>query len=336
MTKYYIKRTLFGASLILGLLVIIYLLVYIAPGNPAYVWAGRPRGPKAVEAIKQAEKELGLDQPLYVQIALLTARFLTGDWGVSIAFKQPVLAVVARSFKATIELLTLSYILAIPLGLMLGIFTALRRGSSIDMVLKITSSIFISIPRFWFALILVLVFYLAGLQPLGRIDPRFSIEIKEVTGFYTVDSALTFRLDILLDVLVRLTPPALVIAVYPLFSIARYVRYSLSERFYEDYVMEAISLGISRQAILARYALRGTIPAVVQLAGMNFVYSFVEAAVVEIIFMREGVGRILLEGLLRSDYPLIVAVFFVVSLTLVIVNTATDVIQKKLDPRVKI
>ncbi|MCS7099814.1 MAG: ABC transporter permease, partial [Sulfolobales archaeon] len=191
-------------------------------------------------------------------------------------------------------------------------------------------------PRFWLALILVLVFYLTGLQPLGRLDPRYSVEIKEITGFYLLDSLFTPRLDIFLDALVRLIPPALVVAVYPLFSIARYVRYSLSERFYEDYVIEAISLGISRRVILARYALRGTIPAVVQIAGMSFVYSFVEAAVVEIIFMREGVGRVLVEGLLRSDYPLIVAVFFVASLTLVIVNTATDLIQKKLDPRVRI
>ncbi|MCX8208174.1 MAG: ABC transporter permease [Sulfolobales archaeon] len=336
MASYYVRRTLLGVSLILGLLAIIYVLVYVAPGNPAYVWAGKPRGPRAVEAIKQAERELGLDQPLYIQIAQFITRFLAGEWGVSIAFKQPIQVVVFRSFKATVELLTFSYVFAIPLGLALGTFMALRRGGRVDLLLKIASSTFISIPRFWLALILVLVFYLTGLQPLGRLDPRYSVEIKEITGFYLLDSLFTPRLDIFLDALVRLIPPALVVAVYPLFSIARYVRYSLSERFYEDYVIEAISLGISRRVILARYALRGTIPAVVQIAGMSFVYSFVEAAVVEIIFMREGVGRVLVEGLLRSDYPLIVAVFFVASLTLVIVNTATDLIQKKLDPRVRI
>lgn len=123
---------------------------------------------------------------------------------------------------------------------------------------------------------------------------------------------------------------------YPVFSIAKYVRYTLSERFYEDYVIEAVSLGISRISILTRYALRGVIPAVVQLAGINFVYSFVETTIVELVFMREGIGKILVDGILRSDYPLIVAAFFTVSLTLVAVNTFTDILQKRLDPRVTI
>lgn len=336
MVKYYVKRTLLGSTLIVGLLIITYLLVYIAPGDPAHVWAGKPRGPKATEAIELARKELGLDQPLHIQIVAFMIRFLTGNWGVSIAFKQPIADVILRSFKATAELLLFSYMIAIPLGLALGIFMALKRGSKVDLLLRVTSSMFISVPRFWLALIVVFVFYLIGFQSLGRMDPRFSIEFKEVTGFYLLDSLLILRVDIFLDVLTRLTAPSLIIAVYPVFSIAKYVRYTLSERFYEDYVIEAVSLGISRISILTRYALRGVIPAVVQLAGINFVYSFVETTIVELVFMREGIGKILVDGILRSDYPLIVAAFFTVSLILVAVNTFTDILQKRLDPRVTI
>lgn len=336
MVSYYAKRALLGFSLVLGLLVVTYLLVYIAPGDPAYVWAGKPRGPRAVEAIELARKELGLDQPLHIQIASFMTRFLIGNWGISIAFKQPVTDVVSRSFKATLELLLFSYVIAIPLGMVLGIFMALKRGGKTDLLLKLSSSIFISIPRFWLALIAVLAFYFIGFQSLGRISPQYSVEFREVTGFYLLDSLLMLRLDAFSDVLTRLTAPALIIAVYPTFSIAKYVRYTLSERFYEDYVVEAISLGISRRVILTRYALRGVIPAVVQLAGMNFVYSFVETAIVELIFMREGIGRVLVEGILRSDYPLIVAVFFAVSVVLLVANTVTDLLQKRLDPRVMI
>lgn len=336
MTGYYARRALLGLFLILGLLIVTYVLVYVAPGNPAYVWAGKPRGPRAAEAIMFAEKELGLDQPLHVQAISFMLRFLAGNWGVSIAFKQPVAEVVLRSFKATSELLLFSYLIAIPLGTSLGIFMALNRGSKTDLALKLVSSTFISIPRFWLALIMVLAFYYTGFQALGRIDPRYSLEFREITGFYLLDSLLVLRLDIFLDVIIRLLPPSLVIAVYPAFYTAKYVRYALSDRFYEDYVIEAVSLGISRYTILTRYALRGVIPAVVQLVGINFVYSFVEAAIVEIVFMREGVGRVLVEALLRSDYPLIVAVFFTASLILIVINTATDITQKKLDPRVRI
>jgi len=325
-----------GSALIVGILMVTYLLVYIAPGDPAHVWAGKPRGPRATEAIELARKELGLDQPLHIQIATFMARFLTGDWGVSIAFKQPIINVILKSFKATAELLLFSYAIAIPLGLVLGIFMALRRGSKADLLLKLTSSMFISIPRFWLALIVVLVFYFIGFQSLGRLDPRYSLELREVTGFYLLDSLLILRPDIFLDVLTRLIAPSLIIAVYPVFSIAKYVRYNLSERFYEDYVIEAVSLGISRGSVLARYALRGIIPAVVQLAGINFVYSFVETTIVELVFMREGVGRVLVEGMLRSDYPLIIATLFIVSLILLVVNTAADILQKRLDPRVTI
>lgn len=336
MVSYYARRTLLGFSLVLGILIVTYVLVYIAPGNPAYVWAGKPRGPKAMEAIELAKKELGLDQPIHVQIASFMARFLIGNWGISLAFKQPVADVILRSFKATAELLLFSYTIAIPSGLALGIFMALKRGSKVDMLLKLASSAFISVPRFWLALLVVLAFYFIGFQSLGRIDSRFSIEFREITGFYLLDSLLALRPDIFLDVLTRLIAPSLIISVYPVFSIAKYIRYTLSERFYEDYVIEAVSLGMQRDTILIKYALRGAIPAVVQLVGINFVYSFVETAVVEVVFMREGIGRVLVEGLLRSDYPIIVAAFFMVSLTLLIVNTIADVIQKKLDPRVKI
>lgn len=336
MVNYYAKRALLGIFLVLGLLVMTYVLVYIAPGDPAYVWAGKPRGPKAVEAIELAKKRLGLDQPIHVQIASFTVKFLTGDWGTSLAFRQPVSDVVLRSFKATAELLLFSYAIAVPLGLVLGTFMALRRGSVADVLLKIASSAFISVPRFWLALLVVLAFHLIGFQSSGRMDSRYSIEFREITGFYLLDSLLALRPDIFLDVLVRLIAPSLIVSVYPVFSIAKYVRYALSERFYEDYVIEAISLGMRRNTILVRYALRGVIPAAAQLVGINFVYSFVEATVVEVVFIREGIGRVLVEGLLRSDYPLIIAAFFMVSLTLLIVNTIADVVQKRLDPRVTI
>ncbi len=336
MAGYYARRALLGLSLVLGLTVVAYLLVYVAPGDPAYVWAGRPRGPRAAEAIELAARELGLDQPLYVQVASFVHRFLSGSWGTSIAFKRPVAEIVLRSFKATAELLLFSYLVSVPLGLSIGVFMALRRGSGIDLALKLSSSLLISVPRFWLAIIAVLALYILGLQPFGRVDPRYLVELREVTGFYLLDSLLMLRPDVFLDSLARLVPPALIVAAYPTFYIAKYVRFTLSERLYEDYVMEAVSLGVSRGTLVTRYALRGVIPAVLQLAGVNFVYSFVDAAVVEIVFMREGIGRVLVEGLLRSDYPLIVATFFVVSLVLIAVNSAVDVVQKRLDPRVRI
>ncbi len=336
MVGYYVRRALLGLTLILGLIALVYLFVYVAPGNPAYVWAGKPRGPKAAEAIELAARELGLDQPLHIQVASFVCRFLTGSWGASVAFKRPVAEVVLGAFKATTELLLLSYAISIPLGLYLGIFMALRRGSAADKVLKFLSSLLASIPRFWLAVVVIFAFYLIGFQPLGRIDPRYLAEFREVTGFYLLDALLMSRPDAFLDVLARLIPPALIVAVYPTFYVAKYVRFALSEKLYEDYVVEAISLGVSRRTLVMRYSLRGVLPAAFQLFGINLVYSFVDAAVVETVFMREGIGRVLVEGLLRSDYPLIVAAFFTVSLVMLAVNSAVDLVQKKLEPRVRV
>ncbi|ADM28566.1 binding-protein-dependent transport systems inner membrane component [Ignisphaera aggregans DSM 17230] len=334
--NYILKRLALSLSIIIGILVVTYILIYIAPGNPAYVWAGRPRGLKAEEAIENAVKELGLDKPLWMQIAIHITRFFAGDWGVSIRFKQPVVIVIARNLMATLELLFFGFLFAIPLSLILGIYSALYRDSYVGESLYTFMCITLSIPRFWIAIIFFLILQNFNINVFGRISPSYSIEINTITSFYTIDSLLAGRLDIFLDVLRRLIPPAIVIALYPASLIGRIIRYNLSERLNDEYVKQAISYGISRRIILFKYALRGVLPSIIQMTGMIFAYTIIDAATVESIFGREGIGSAIVKAIPYNDYPLIIGMMSVVTIVFIVVNTISDIVQAIIDPRVRL
>ncbi len=334
--NYILKRSFLSLSIIVGILIITYILIYIAPGNPAYVWAGRPRGLRAEEAIKNAVRELGLDKPLWMQISIHIMRFFAGDWGISIRFKQPVIAVIARNLVATLELLFFGFLFAIPLSLILGIYSALYRYSHIGESLYTFMSIALSIPRFWIAIIFCLLLQNININVFGRISPNYSIEINITTGFYTIDSLLMGRLDIFIDVLRRLIPPALIIALYPASLIGRIARYNLSEKLNDEYVKQAISFGIPRRVILFKYALRGVLPSITQMAGMIFAYTIIDVATVENIFGREGIGSAIVKAIPYNDYPLIIGMMSIVAIVFIAVNTIADVIQAIIDPRVRL
>ncbi|MEM0153329.1 MAG: ABC transporter permease [Ignisphaera sp.] len=334
--NYIIKRAATAIAIVLGILVLTYILIYLSPGNPAYTWAGRPRGPKAEEAIKIAEEELGLNKPLYLQLYTHINRFFRGDWGTSLRFKQPVMQVVIRNLIASLELLTIAFTIAIPLGIFLGVTSALYRGYLVDKVLYIASSLFISFPRFWIAIMLSVFLQTLGINLFGRIAPSYTLMIEGVTGSHIIDSVISGRIDILIDVLIRILPPAIVVALYPMALTIRVLRYSISEKLHEEYVKQAISFGLSRNKVVYRYALKGVIPTISQLHGITFAYSIIDAATVENIFGRDGIGSAIVKAIPYSDYPLIIGLLAVVGILFILINTIADVIQAASDPRVRI
>jgi len=333
---YIIKRSFSALAILIGVLIVTYILIYIAPGNPAYVWAGRPRGPKAIEAIENAVKELGLNKPIHEQIAIHVIKFFSGDWGTSIRFKQLVKDLVLRNLASTIELLIFSFLIAIPIGIFMGMYAALYRGSKIDTLIQLTSSILANSPRFWIAIAFILALQNIGLSTFGRISPEYRIEIHEITGFYIIDSILQNRFDILLDVVLRLIPPALAVATYPIGLLSRMTRMLLSESLQEEYVREAISLGLPRKVVVFRYALRGVIPALTQISGLVFAYSIVDAMAVEYVFGREGLGYIIIKAIPANDYPLIISSLSIIAMIYIIVNTIVDIVQASINPRVRV
>ncbi|MCS7111315.1 MAG: ABC transporter permease [Ignisphaera sp.] len=334
--NYIIKRIATAFFVVLGVLMLTYVLIYFSPGNPAYTWAGRPRGPKAEEAIKAAEEELGLNKPLYLQIYTHINRFFKGDWGLSLRFKQPVLLVVTRNLVASLELLVVAFSIAIPLGIILGVVSALYRGYLVDKVLYVASLLLISFPRFWIAILFYVFLQMLGVNLFGRIAPSYMLMVESRVGSYIIDSLISGRVEIFADTLMRALPPAVIVALYPMALTIRVIRFSISEKLHEEYVRQAMSYGLSRSKIVYRYALRGVIPAISQLHGITFAYSIVDTATVENIFGRDGIGSAIVKAIPYNDYPLIIGLLAVSGILFIVVNTVSDIIQVISDPRVRI
>jgi peptide/nickel transport system permease protein len=334
--NYILKRVALSLALVLGVVAVTFVAINFAPGDPALVWAGKPRGPEAATAIESARRYLGLDLPLHIRLATYIYRFSTGDWGTSVRFKLPVLSIVVRSFAASLELIIYSFAIATPLALWLGTRAAVTRGSTTDRVIYYVSAVLAGSPRFLLAGLLYLALYVANYSYLGlRLDPAYSA-LRGPTGFATIDTLLLGRLDAFADAVLRVIPPALAISTYPLGVLVRIVRVALSEAFEEEYVRQAVSLGIARKVVVRRYAFPSILPVISQLSGLMFAYLLIDAMVVENVFSREGLGEIVAKAVVSSDYPLLIGATVFVAIVLIAVNTIADIVQATIDPRVRL
>lgn len=334
--NYILKRAILSLVLILGVISLTFIAMNFIPGDPAFVWAGKPRGPGATAAIESAREYLGLDLPLHVRLATYLYRFFTGDWGVSVRFKQPVLSIVVRSFTASLELVLYSFAIATPLAIWLGTKAAVSRGGTVDRVIYYVSTVLAGSPRFLLAGLIYLVLYMVNYNYLGlRLDPAYSV-LREPTGFTTIDTLVLGRLDAFVDSLLRLIPPALAISTYPLGVLVRVVRVTLSEAFEEEYVRQAASLGLARKVIVRKYAFPNILPVTSQLSGLMFTYMLIDAMVVENVFSREGLGEAVAKAVVSSDYPLLIGATVFVAIVLIVVNTVADIVQVAIDPRVRL
>lgn len=338
--NYILKRIILSIIVIIGVIIFSYSLLMLTPGDPAIKWAGNPRGPGASQAIELARRELGLDKPFYVQIASFIYNFITGNLGLSIAYKIPVNQVILAGFTATLELLIFTYLLATPIGIWLGIYSALRRGGRIDDFIQSISIILTSTPTFWLGAIILLSLYnTSGFLPYGRVSSKLVLEtgFKPITGFYLLDSLISGNISVFVDVLIRLIPPALAISIYPVGALARVTRTLVAEALLEDYVKAAVAWGIKRSTIIRHFVIKSTIPPIIQVSGLAFVYSLVDAMVVEtVIFGREGLGSILLDALHKSDFRVTISLIVYLTIFYVLVNTLVDIIQAIIDPRVRL
>lgn len=336
--NYLVKRAVWSVLVLVGVAVFSYLVVVLSPGDPAVKWAGNPRGPGAAKAIEEARKELGLDLPLYLQVLNFLRAVFTGNLGLSIAYKQPVFAVIFRNLAATLELLVVAYLISAPLGSLLGVAAALRRGSRLDGFIQTLSLALASTPAFWLGMAIFASLFPLGFAPYGRVSTALALEtdFRVITGFYVLDALLQLNLPVFLDVTVRLIPPALAVAAYPLGACARVARALVADALLEEYVRAAVAWGVRRGSIIWKYAFRAALPGLIQVTGVAFAYSLVDAMVVEYVFGREGLGRLLFDALSYSDFKLAVGLLVVVAAFYLVVNTAADVAQALTDPRVKL
>ncbi|MHA1723113.1 MAG: ABC transporter permease [Candidatus Baldrarchaeia archaeon] len=334
--SYLAKRLALSILVIFGTITITFFISRIVPSDPAALWAGSH---PTHEQIEKARKMLGLDKPLHVQYINYIKDLLFGDWGYSIRFKRPVLLIIFEHLPATLELVIVGFVIAILIGIPLGVISAVKENKLTDHVTRVVSVIGASMPVFWLAIVLQMVFYgKFGILPLsGRIDSMVMLTspLKEITGFYLLDSILTNNWIAFKSALLHIILPALCIATYPLGLCTRMVRSSMIEVLRENYIRAARASGLPERYITFRYALKNAITPAMTALGLSFAYTITGAFLTEIIFDWGGIGTYAVYAIQNMDYPLIVGLTVFVSIFYVTINLILDIIQAIIDPRVK-
>ena len=337
MTRFILRRLAGSALVLLGLSVITFALARVVPSNPAAIYIGPKARPEDIARVTQ---ELGLDRPLPVQYLTYMGDMLTGNWGTSIGTKRPVLEEIFGRLPATLELIGAAMLLAVPLGILLGVLSARWQRRPPDLVVRVVSIVGVSIPAFWLGLLLQVVFFRTlGLLPLtGRVDAdlRFTSPIVEVTGLYLVDTLLAGNWTALRDVAWHLVLPAVTLAAYPIGLIARMTRASMLEAIGQDYVRAARAAGIRESLITYRLALKNALIPVTTVVGLTLAYSLTGTFFVEVVFNWPGLGTFAVKGLLNLDYPVVMGITLFGAIAYVVINLAVDLAQSWLDPRTRL
>lgn len=327
-------RLLLAAVVLAGVLVLTFFVARVLPSDAAARYAGTRPTPEQVARIRV---EMGFDQPLPTQFARYIGGVLQGDLGVSLTSRRAILADIARFLPATLELVFAAMLLAVVIGIPSGVVAAAMSGTRIDGICRSIAVLGVSIPNFWLALMLQLVFFgWLGWLPLGgRMDNVLSIvqPIEFITGFYLVDAALMGNWDSWWSALHHLLLPAIVLASYPLGLAMRMTRAAMLDTLSAPYIVAARALGFSERFVLFRVALKNSIVPTLNALALTFAYAITGAFLVEIIFSWNGIGKYLSDAVLNADFPVVMGVTLVVTLIYLLVNLMVDLAQAMIDPR---
>jgi peptide/nickel transport system permease protein len=332
---YLLRRLLLAVVVLAAVSVVTFIVARVVPSDPAALYVGpRPRA----EQIEAARRVLALDRPLPLQYLSYVSDVVTGDLGVSLRSKQPISEDLRAFLPATLELVVAATLLSLAVGIPLGVYAGAKRGGAFDHATRLLSIAGVSIPTFWLALLLQLLFFrqLHWLPLGGRLSNEVALAhpVDVVTGFYTIDAAVTGNWTAWRDALRHLVLPAVTLASYPVGLVTRMTRSAMVDVLGERYVTAARASGIPESTIRFRLALRNAILPTLTVLGLTFAYSITGAFLVEIVFAWPGVGTYVTQGILSVDFPVIIGVTLVVTVVYLVINLAVDLLHAALDPRV--
>ena len=332
---YIIRRLGWAVIIILIVSVITFFIARVVPSDPAAAWVGPHPTP---ELIAKARHDLMLDKPLYVQYLHYMDGLLHGDLGTSVKSHNPIIVDLKTYLPATLELVIVSIILAMVVGIPLGVLSGSKRGKLIDHITRVVSIAGVSIPTFWLGLLLQLLFFRRlGILPIsGRVSNLIAIynPVQQITGFYLIDSLVTFNWQAFGDVILHLILPAFTLAVYPLGLSIRMTHSVIIEVLNERYIMAARVAGAPERTVLYVLALKNAIVPTLNVLGLSFAYSLTGAIMVEVIFSWPGLGSYVTNAVLGLDFPVIVSVTLIITVFYVLINLILDLLQAIIDPRV--
>ncbi len=333
MLTFILKRVGLVIPTFIGVTLLTFALIRLVPGDPIELLVGERGIDPARHAALRAE--LGLDKPLISQYGIYISDVLSGDLGRSIVTKTPVLSEFLSLFPATVELALCAIVFAVSIGIPLGILAAVRRGTVFDYATMGASLTGYSMPIFWWALLLILLFSVQlGWTPVsGRLSVMFYVE--PVTGFMLIDTLLSGEKGAFQSAVSHLILPAIALGTIPLAVIARMTRSSMLEVLGEDYIRTARAKGLSPFRVIALHALRNALIPVVTVIGLAVGVLFAGAILTETIFAWPGVGKWLVELVRRRDYPVLQGGVLLVATVVMGVNLFVDILYGLINPRIR-
>jgi len=309
MSGYIIKRVLLLIPIVLGVTLIVFLIMHLAPGDPVRLMLGERATP---ETIIKVRHELGLDRPVHIQYF---SNMIKGNLGNSITTGRPVLETIVERMPATLELTITSLILATIIAIFLGSISALHRGGWIDQTTRLFALFGISMPYFWFALMLLMIFSLKlGWLPIyGRGGPIWT-----------------------LNGLKHAILPVAVLSLANLALLTRLTRSTMLDILGKDYIKTARGKGLPKKLVVYKHALRNVLIPIVTIVGLRLAYTFGGAVVTETVFAWPGMGRLIVEAIYQRDIPVVQGVTLMFGIVVMLANLFIDLLYAYFDPRITI
>jgi len=322
--------------LLLGLSVFVFLLAHSVPSNPAAANLSQ-NALNDPEIVAAYEKKWGLDQPAWKQYLIYMGNIAQGDMGTSIRTGRPVMEELTQYFPATIELSIFAMIIALVLGITFGILSAAFQNKPIDQILRTIAISGVSVPNFWFSIIVVNIFSgtLQWLPNSGRFNMRNFAPAGEGTGMYSLDALMQGNWAFLSDVLTHMLLPGLVLGFFTMGLIARQTRSNLLEVMSMDYIRTARAKGLRENLVVIRHALGNALIPVITVSGMGFCNLLGGMVFVEQIFSWPGLGQYAYLAAKTADFPAICGVAMLIAIIYVVVNLFIDVLYGVIDPRIR-
>jgi peptide/nickel transport system permease protein len=333
MWTYILRRLLLAFVAIFGVLVIVFFLSHIIPGDPVAAILG-PQAPQDV--IEDLRRRWGLDRPIAEQFVRFVQRLARGDLGTSLATHRPVLRDLREFFPATIELATAAILVGVAAGLAMGIISAVAHGSWLDHLVRFLSLIGLSMPVFWLGLILLFAFYfrLGVLPGPGQLD-IFMTRPPVVTGLITIDALLAGDSQALTNALHHMVLPALVLGSHAWAGIARITRASMLEVLGQDYIKVARAKGLAERTVILRHGLKNALLPIVTVIGIYYGGLLEGAVLTETVFAWPGLGRYATSAILSQDFAAIIGVTLVIALIFSFANLTVDIAYGLLNPKIR-
>lgn len=320
MKRYLLKRV--GTGLVTVLLVVIlnFLIIHVAPGDPVRIMVGMDK--PSTEQMEEIRARYGLDQPLHVQLYRYLLTLLRGDMGTSYTYNQPVSQLILETMGPSMLLALTSCVLSFFIGTLLGLFAARHQNTWMDTGLSYVSYLFDSMPPFWLGLMAILVF-------------ASTLHLLPTSGMVNLRNPQT-GLGYVRDVLTHMLLPCGTMTLIQIPGYLRLTRSSVTQVMREDYITTFRAAGMSEGHIFRRYVLKNAILPTLTVFGISLAYVVAGAALVEIVFAWPGTGRLMLNAINRRDYPLLMGIYLMISVSVAVMTMLVDIVYAALDPRIRL